>query len=848
MHHLNFFLNPKIKLTLLLIGFNLGFVFAQTSVSGVVKNISGEPISFANVFFTGTAIGVITDENGAFVLSSELTQTALTISLLGYVDQQIKLQKRNNNKLSIVLKEGEVLDEIVVVQKPKKRLRKKENPAYPILKKIWAKKRNNGLNAFPSLAFQKITAFETGIKNLDSAFLKTVLRKDFDSIRASLKQNNSSKAYMPLNLKEQVQQIFISDSLKMKKALILAERSTGLQPKGFFFDRMQRVFQDIDVYKNRILFADKVFESPLSRNGFATYDYVLLDSLQVEKEKHYTLYFFPRRAGDLAFTGNFTVSAPSYAITKINMRIDPKINLNLVSGLTIEKTFQVVNDSTYLPKSNRYAGEFSTLKKTENGKTIAVLKSEFFDQYVFNQPKSKAFFSDKQVKVGTKQFEQKEVFWAKIEDDENYSSYTRGILEEVNSNKKMTRIVRFTDFATGGYASLLPGLQMGKWWNTLNNNDVEGNRLRFGFRTFKSLEDRFRTNAYIAFGFEDKKLKYAFDFKYLIKQSPRITLGTVYSKDFEQLGTRLLKTQNLIDFGSGGTNSFLARGLNYYLSNIERLGFNFDVGFTNNFHVGLNFISEDISSAAPAFFDISSRIDNQIVSKYKNVVLNTYVHYTPRRNVFGYGVEQKFGVNLHPAFIFKYTQGFKGIFGSTLDYSKIQFSYKQTLLLNFMGNLEANLEIGRTYGAVPLPILSAIPSNQGYSLKPKTFALLNYYDMITDRYLMGHFEHHFNGFILNKIPLMKKFKLRSLATFRFAYGDISAQNIAINASNIQYNTPADALYYEYGFGFENIGYGNMRFFRVDMIWRSPLSSSFKQNPYSSQLPDFGIRLGVKPGL
>ena len=120
--------------------------------------------------------------------------------------------------------------------------------------------------------------------------------------------------------------------------------------------------------------------------------------------------------------------------------------------------------------------------------------------------------------------------------------------------------------------------------------------------------------------------------------------------------------------------------------------------------------------------------------------------------------------------------------------------------------------------------------------------------MLADRYLMGHFEHHFNGFVANKIPLIKKLKLRSLATFRFAYGGISSHNRAINKSNIQYNTPDSEVYYEYGFGFENIGYGNVRFFRIDMIWRSPLLASFKQNPYSGQLPDFGIRLGVKPGL
>ena len=275
-----------------------------------------------------------------------------------------------------------------------------------------------------------------------------------------------------------------------------------------------------------------------------------------------------------------------------------------------------------------------------------------------------------------------------------------------------------------------------------------------------------------------------------------------------------MKTKNLIDFSSGGTNSYLARGSNYYLSDIERFGINLDFGFSNNFHVGLNLISEHIASAAPDFFSIASTQNNRVVSKYKHVQINSYIQYTPRRNVFGYGVEQRFGVNLHPKFVLKYSQGIEG----------------------------------KTYGIVPLPLLSAIPSNQGYSLKPRTFSLLNYYDMVADSYLMGHFEHHFNGFVSNKIPLIKKFKLRTLATFRFAYGSTSDQNRNTNQSNIQYNSPDSGLYYEYGFGFENIGYGNVRFFRVDFIWRSPLASSFKLNPYSSQLPDFGIRVGAKPGL
>ena len=454
---------------------NLSVLSAQTMISGIVKDAEGIPIPYVNVLFSGTVIGTITNDAGEFVLSSDATHDELAVSLLGYSSQKLNLTRKRNHNIVVTLVEGEQLNEVVVVLKPKKRLRKKENPAYPILKQIWAKKHKNGVHSFAALEYQKFTSFEVGIKNLDSSFLKTVLQKDFDSVRSALKQQNSSKAYMPLNLKEQVENVYINDSLDLERTVTLGERISGLEPKGYFFEQMQRVFQDIDVYKNRILFADKVFESPLSRNGFATYDYVLLDSIAVEKEKIYTIYFFPRRSEDLAFTGSFTVSAPSYALTKINMRIDPAINLNLVSGLNLEKTFLIANDSVYLPKSNRYAGEFSVVKKAENAKTLAVIKTEFFDQYSFNMPKAEAFYKNQKMQVAEKEFQEEKAFWDAFENNKNYSKDTRSILTEIKNNSKMKQILQFTDFFTGGYANIAPGVQFGKWWNSFNNNDVEGN-------------------------------------------------------------------------------------------------------------------------------------------------------------------------------------------------------------------------------------------------------------------------------------------------------------------------------------------------------------------------------------
>ena len=119
--------------------------------------------------------------------------------------------------------------------------------------------------------------------------------------------------------------------------------------------------------------------------------------------------------------------------------------------------------------------------------------------------------------------------------------------------------------------------------------------------------------------------------------------------------------------------------------------------------------------------------------------------------------------------------------------------------------------------------------------------MLDFYDFTTDQYLALHLDHHFNGYILNRIPLIKKLKLREILFYRAVIGDISKDNIAINRSSINYNAPNQKIYAEYGFGIENIGIGNFKPVRVDFIWRTQFNNINGLIP-----PSFGLRFGFFP--
>jgi len=88
--------------------------FAQTTVKGTVSDDSGMPLAGANIIITGTSTGVVADFDGNFTLSvSENPPFTIQVSSVGFETLSQDVTK-NNETLSITLKEGSALDEVVI--------------------------------------------------------------------------------------------------------------------------------------------------------------------------------------------------------------------------------------------------------------------------------------------------------------------------------------------------------------------------------------------------------------------------------------------------------------------------------------------------------------------------------------------------------------------------------------------------------------------------------------------------------------------------------------------------------------------------------------------------------------
>ncbi|MDL2221576.1 TonB-dependent receptor [Parabacteroides sp. OttesenSCG-928-N08] len=88
--------------------------FAQTvTVTGNIKDVSGEPVIGASVLEKGTTNGTVTDYDGNFTLSIQPNGT-ISVSYIGYKPQEILL-KGQKNLIIIMQEDTEVLDEVVVI-------------------------------------------------------------------------------------------------------------------------------------------------------------------------------------------------------------------------------------------------------------------------------------------------------------------------------------------------------------------------------------------------------------------------------------------------------------------------------------------------------------------------------------------------------------------------------------------------------------------------------------------------------------------------------------------------------------------------------------------------------------
>jgi len=157
--------------------------------------------------------------------------------------------------------------------------------------------------------------------------------------------------------------------------------------------------------------------------------------------------------------------------------------------------------------------------------------------------------------------------------------------------------------------------------------------------------------------------------------------------------------------------------------------------------------------------------------------------------------------------------------------------------MGFVGTSSYTLTGGKVFGTVPYFILEGHLGNESSYYVPIAFNLMNFFEFVSDQWISLRYQHRFEGFLLNKVPLIKKLKWRFVGTANILWGDVSNDNIDLSSSidengdpTLPLNSLGDTAYIELGYGVENI----LKVFRIDFFHRL----TYLGNP---DVDDFGIK-------
>lgn len=806
-------MTKKIIFSILLLVFALTTALSQTKVSGIIVDKKNEPIPFANVIFQGSSEGIVSNEDGRFYLESQKDYTTIEVSFMGYVTREVTLTKKVSYEMKIVLNEEEVLKEVVVYTG---KTSKKNNPALDILRKIWERRRKNGLKMFNQYEYEKYEKVEFDMNTIDSAFMKSKVFKGMEFIFDKVDTSKvTGKTYLPIFINEAISDVY-GDNVKNKtKEILKANRNSGLDNGDMVNTFIKDLYNDFDIYNNYLVFFDKPFTSPLSRTGIDVYNYVLSDSAYIDDKWCYNILFYPRRKNELTFKGNFWVNDSTFAIKNISMAVTKSANINWVKEIYIEQDFEVLNDSVFLLTRDHMMSDFA-LRKKEESKGVYGKRTTLIKNHKFNQEKPDKFYKEEVNYIDNAVYARSDEYWnenrfEKLNKDE---AGIYKMLDTLKTVKKFKQLYNLVSILGSGYIEF-NNFDYGPIYSTFGYNDVEGIRLRVGGRTYFGRNDPWRIQAYTAYGFKDNKFKYGISGKWMIDKKNRLIIAGGNRRDVEQIGASLTTTNDILG-RSFASSSLFASGNNGKLTNINLSNFSIEIEPIKNFTVQTGFSYRTLESASDTFkldyYTDETRTTTK--SDVKQAEVNLQLEFMPKRKTIGYGVERMSVDSPFSRVFINYSQGFKGLANSDFDYQKIQLYYKQPLIIGPIGRTNFITEMGKTFGEVPLGLMSIIPGNQSYFQIENTFSNLNFYEFVSDEYVTLQWEHNFQGKLFARIPGMRKLNWREIIGIRGVYGSFSEENRLLNASGLTYISP-EKPYWEYGFGIGNI----FKVFRLDCSWR-----------------------------
>jgi len=783
--------------------FSVCIVKAQkTEISGKITEAgTNDPIPYVTVVFKGTYTGTMSDLNGNYNLSTTKPTSVVEVSAVGYKKQVFPIKLNQVNKLDIVMAEDVVtIGEIDV--------RPGENAAIPLFRKIVDHKKENNPSNFPSWKSKLYSKTEIDIKNIKGSLRKMKILKQFDFVFKYIDSLEiEGKTFLPVFFTETSSNYFHNSITNTNFEEIIANKASGMTT-DVISKFTGKMYEGVNPYDNYIMVTDIGIISPLNSLGLQFYHYYLRDSTVVAGRKIYEISFKPRLPQDPTFRGKFWVEDESFALTKLDVQLSEKANVNFLNNLQYSVEYQKTGER-WVPRNELLIADLD-IQKDKNSEKIGLMgrKTNVYQDFTFLETPPVAVKKKDAVIVSKDATIKDELFWEKSRPIE-LQKREAGIYSMVDSIKNVPLYKTFVEYLYMFYYGYrdIGKIELGPYYYLFSTNKIEGARFRLGGRTTLKFNRNLRLNGYGAYGTSDRDFKYGGGFEYFFSKKPRTMFTLQGQHDYELLGksSNALMEDNIL-------TSVLSKYPNTKLNMIDRVEGTFDKEWISGLSNQLSVTSTHIFSGPYLPF-----IDPQgnLIPSIRTGEIKVNSRYAPGEEIIHDGFERNTFGNSGPIFNVGLTAGLKGFLGSDYEYLRLNLNFSDKVKLNPFGYLTYYFQAGKIWGDVPFPLMKIHEGNETYAFDLYGFNLMDYQEFVSDTYASLFLEHHFQGFFLNKVPLFRRLKWREVVGVRTLIGSYDAEKHTSLVFPATMKGLRSTPYTEFSAGIENI----LKLIRVDAVWR-----------------------------
>ncbi|UAY51031.1 DUF5686 and carboxypeptidase regulatory-like domain-containing protein [Ferruginibacter albus] len=792
-------------------------------IYGIVLNNTGDLLPYSSISIKGTTIGAGANVNAKFSISVSPGTYTVVCQHIGFAAQEksITVGKGEEVNTSFVLSEQKYTMKEVIVKT------NGEDPAYEVIRQAIKKREeyNKQVNSFQCELYSKNLI---KLKNLPGKIFGKKISED-DKTEMGVDSTGKGIIYLSeSNSKISFQQ---QDKLKVE---VTSTRVSGSNDFGFTF------LTFINLYQNNVtLFTDKFnprgFISPIANGALNFYKYKFLGSFWENGKEINAIKVIPKRAYEPLFSGIINITEGDWRIHSVDLVLTRTTQLQILDTLKLTQFHVAVTDDVWRVKNQLINFDLNQLGIGLGGNFLSV-----YSNYSIDPSFPKKYFDNVIIKYDTGVNKKPKTFWdtsrpVPLEREEALDYEVKDSLFDKNSDTAWTQAkvdsLKRKQGPLKPYTVIWQGIDRTHYsvtnrydWGVeallpvLEYNPAEGFALNInGFyrKTIGKQKTRLSIEPHVRYGFSNTHLNGWLDINFRqrgLDEDQKIK-RQLWSFSGGKRVSQFNRDYNLSTLNS--SLSTLLWGDNYIKFYENYFGsITYARRLENGLRLSVNALYEDRlpmdNTTDFTIFTKSSikitpnypfqRIPSQI-TRSQALLLSATVSFKPGQKYIQFPDRKVSLGSNYPTFTFNYTKGVPDIFGSDADFDKWKLEVNDDVNFKLAGLLKYRVAIGGFINNRSVDIQDYQHFNANNSVLAgayvSSFQLANYFvNSTTDKFFsFVNIDHHFNGLLTNKIPLIKKWDW----------------NLTAGANALYVNK--DNHYEEVFIGLENI----LKIFRVDYV-------------------------------